>query len=66
MRYTLIVEDTAQGIAVGYVESRNGVQDHPANSLAAHTVASFAMTLDKLSQVRALHIVQQTLTPSKA
>lgn len=66
MRYTLIVEDTPKGICVSYVESSNGVQDNPPTSLAAHTVASFAFTLEKLESLKALHIRQQTLAPTKA
>ena len=65
MRYTLIVEDTHKGIQVSYVQSSNGVQDNPGTSLAAHTTASFALSLNRMAEIHALVIEQQTLTPTK-
>lgn len=65
MRYTLIVEDTPKGISVSYVQSSNGVQDHPGSSLAAHTTASFALSLSRMAELHALAIEQHTLTPTK-
>lgn len=65
MQYTMIVEDTPKGIRVSYIQSSNGVQDHPGSSLAAHTTASFALTLSRLAELHALVIEQQTLTPCK-
>ena len=65
MRYTVIIEDNHKGVCVSYIEGSNGIQDHPPSSLAAHTTASLALTLKRLSDIGALHIIQQTLVPSK-
>jgi len=61
MRYTVIVEDTPRGVCIGYAESRNGCQDHPASSLATHVVTSFALTVDNLVRRNLLVVDQQKL-----